>query len=376
MTEFFQPPARLLLGPGPSMVDYRVYQAMTAPVVGHLDPACLSLLAELQRLLRSVFATDSRFVLALSGTGSSGMEASVANFVEPGDEVVVFINGYFGERIAEMVTRWSGRLRRVEAPWGVAFQPEQIRESLSGLHPKLVAIVQAETSTGVQNPVAEVAEAARECGALVLVDAVTALGAMPVEFDRRGIDLCYSCTQKGLGAPPGLAPIALSDRAVEALHTRKTKPAAWYLDLRLLEDYWFEPHRYHHTAPVSLFYALHEALRLIEEEGLPARFERHCRNHVALIKGLEGMGLQMLVRPEDRLWSLHTVHVPAGVDDGKVRRILLDKHGIEISGGLGALAGKIWRVGLMGSGSTAENVAVFLDAMRRTLAEAGFNSKT
>jgi len=283
MTPFYQPPSRLLMGPGPSPVDYRVYQAMTAPVVGHLDPACLGLLAELQRLLRYVFGTASRFVMALSGTGSSGMEAAIANFVEPGDEVAVFVNGHFGERIAEMAGRWGATVRRFEAPWGEAFRPDQIGEALSGLRPKLVAIVQAETSTGVRNPVREAAAAAHASGALFLVDAVTALGAMPVDFDASGIDICYSCTQKGLGKPPGLSPIALSDRAVEMLHRRTRKPAAWYLDLRLLEEYWFEPHRYHHTVPVSLFYALHEALRLIEEETLEARFERHCANHRTLV---------------------------------------------------------------------------------------------
>jgi alanine-glyoxylate transaminase/serine-glyoxylate transaminase/serine-pyruvate transaminase len=296
------------------------------------------------------------------------MEAAVANFVEPGDEVVVFINGYFGERIADMVGRWGGRLCRFEAPWGEAFRPDQIRQALTGLHPKLVAIVQAETSTGVRNPVAEAAEAAHASGALLLADAVTALGAMPVEFDRTGIDICYSCTQKGLGAPPGLAPFALSERAVEVLHARRRKPAAWYLDLRLLEDYWFEPHRYHHTVPVSLFYALHEALRIIEEETLLARFERHRSNHLALVAGVEALGLRMLVRPEDRLWSLNTIRVPDGVNDAQVRKTLLEEHGIEISGGFGPLTGKIWRVGLMGSGSTARNVAVFLEALRRTIA--------
>lgn len=229
-------------------------------------------------------------------------------------------------------------------------------------------MVQAETSTGVWNPVPIAAEAARAAGALLLVDAVTALGAMPVDFDRVGIDICYSCTQKGLGAPPGLSPIALSERAAEALHARQRKPAAWYLDLRLLEEYWFEPHRYHHTVPVSLYYALHEALRIIEEETLEARFERHRCTHLNLVAGLQAIGLEMLVRPPDRLWSLNTVRIPSGVNDAQVRRTLLERHGIEISGGLGPLAGKIWRIGLMGPGATTQNVSALLDALRDTLA--------
>ena len=321
----FQPPYRLLLGPGPSMVDDRVYQAMAAPVVGHLDPACFAVMEDIQQMLRPVFGTGSRFVIALSGTGSSGMEAAISNFVRPGDEVVVFVNGLFGERIADMVERWGGKLRRFDATWGEAFAPERLREALAGTRPKLVAIVQAETSTGVRNPVGELAAAAHERGALVLADAVTALGAMPVDFDATGIDICYSCTQKGLGAPPGLAPLALSDRAVEVLHAHSRKPAAWYLDLKLLEAYWFEPHRYHHTVPVSLFYALREALRLIEEETLEARFERHRRNHRAFVAGIGALGLEMLAKPEDRLYSLNTVRVPPGVDDGKVRKRLLEE---------------------------------------------------
>lgn len=370
-TSFYQPPTRLLLGPGPSMVDYRVYQAMAAPVVGHLDPACLELLADLQRLLRYAFATQSRFVMALSGTGSSGMEAAISNLVEPGDEVAVFVNGYFGERISDMVERWGGKLRRCDVPWGEAFTPDQVRAALEGTTPKIVAIVQAETSTGVRNPVAEVAEAAHQRGALLLADAVTALGAMPVDFDAAGIDICYSCTQKGVGAPPGLSPFALSDRAVELLRARSSKPAAWYLDLKLLEQYWFEPHRYHHTVPISLFYALREALRLIEEETLEARFERHRRHHLALVAGIEAMGLEMLVRPAARLWPLNTVRVPSGVDDARVRQTLLEKFNIEISGGFGPLQGKIFRIGLMGSSSTPENIRRLLHALDAALAAQG-----
>ncbi len=372
--EVFRPPRRLLLGPGPSMVDPRILEAMAEPVLGHLDPACLGLLAELQQMLRPVFGTQSRFVLALSGTGSSGMEASIANFVRPGDEVAVFVNGYFGERIADMVGRWGGRLRRIEAPWGEAFAADQAREALAGMSPRLVAVVHAETSTGVRNPVAEVAQAARELGALVLVDAVTALGAMPVDLDATDIDICYSCTQKGLGAPPGLAPLVLSDRAVEALHARSRRPAGWYLDLRLLEDYWFEPHKYHHTVPISLLYALREALRLIEEETLEARFERHRRHHLALVAGLEALGLEMLVHRDHRLWPLNTVKVPEGVEEARLRRTLLESFGIEIAGGLGALAGRIWRIGLMGGSSTPENLRRLLEAMEQALFEQGFRA--
>lgn len=367
-TSMYQPPKRLLLGPGPSMIDDRVYRAMAAPVIGHLDPACLALLEELQRMLRYVFGTTVRFVMALSGTGSSGMEAAISNFVRPGDEVAVFVNGYFGERICDMVRRWGGRLHRFDAPWGEAFTADGVRDALARLEPKLVAIVQAETSTGVRNPIAAVAQAAHGRGALLLADAVTALGAMPVEFDADGIDICYSCTQKGIGAPPGLAPFALSDRAYAALRAHSRKPPAWYLDLRLLEEYWFEPHRYHHTVPITMLYALREALRIIEEETLEARFERHRRNHEAFVAGIEALGLQMLVKPEDRLWSLNTVRVPDGVDDGRVRQRLLEEFGIEISGGFGPLAGKIFRIGIMGGSSTAENVRRLLEALKQVLA--------
>ena len=368
----FHPPVRLLLGPGPSMVDYRVYQAMMAPVVGHLDPACFALLEDLQRMLRHVFGTRARFVIALSGTGTSGMEAAISNFVEPGDEVVVFVNGLFGERICDMVERWGGKLHRVDTAWGEAFTPQRVREALSGLRPKMVAIVYAETSTGVRNPIAEVAQATRETGALLLADAVTALGAIPVDFDASDIDICYSCTQKGLGAPPGLAPFVLSARAEEALHARRRKPPAWYLDLQLLEAYWFEPHRYHHTVPITMFYALREALRLIEEETLEVRYERHRCHHRAFVAGIEAMGLRMLVRPEDQLPPLSTVCVPDGVDDTKIRKRLLHEFGIEISGGFGPLLGKIFRIGLMGSSSTAENVRRILHALERTLAAEGY----
>ncbi len=370
----FEPPRRLLLGPGPSMVDERVYRAMAQPIVGHLDPACFEVMADIQGMLRPLFGTESRFVMALSGTGSSGMEAAVANFVEPGDEVAVVVNGYFGERIADMVGRWGGRLLRVEWPWGEACDPQRIEDVLAGLRPKLVAVVQAETSTGVRNPVREIAQAARERGALLLADAVTALGAMPVDMDTTGIDICYSCTQKGLGAPPGLAPLALSARAVEALRARTRKPAAWYLDLRLLEEYWFEPHRYHHTAPVSLFYALREALRLVEEEGLEARFTRHRRNHEKFVAGVEALGLRMLVAAPDRLWSLNTVRVPDGIEDAKVRKRLLEKYDIEISGGFGPLAGKIFRIGLMGSSSTAENVQRIIETLAAAMGEQGWKT--
>ena len=373
-TPVFHPPTRLLMGPGPSMVDYRVYQAMTAPVVGHLDPACFAVMEDIQRLLRYVFGTESRFVIALSGTGSSGMEAGISNFVRPGDEVAVFVNGYFGERICDMVERWGGKLRRFEASWGEAFAPRQVQEALAGVSPKLVAIVQAETSTGVRNPIAEAARAAHGRGALLMADAVTALGAMPVDFDQNGIDICYSCTQKGLGAPPGLAPFALSDRACEVLRARSRKPAAWYLDLRLLEDYWFEPHRYHHTVPITMFYALREALRLVEEETLEVRFERHRRHHLAFVAGIEAMGLEMLVKPVDRLWPLNTVRMPPGVDDGKVRKRMLEEFNIEISGGFGPLLGKILRIGIMGGSSTAENVRRLLHALERALAAEGYRS--
>src|SRR5436305_4339329 len=371
--ERFQPPKRILLGPGTSPVDDRVLSAMAAPVLGHLDPLYLHCMDHVQSLLRYVFETENRVTVPVSATGSAGMEAALVNVIEPGDEVVVCIHGVFGERMLDIVGRAGGRAVAVRAEWGTAIDPEQIRSALASCaKPKAVAIVHAETSTGVRQDLEGLSEMAREHGALLIVDAVTSLGGHPVGIDRNGIDVCYSGTQKCLAAPPGLAPVTFNERALERIRSRRSKVQSWYLDITLVEKYWGDDRTYHHTAPISMNYALREALRLIHEEGLEARWARHELNHSALVAGVEAMGLSMAVAPAQRLWSLNAVSVPEGVDDARVRARLL-KEDIEIGGGLGPLKGRIWRIGLMGSGSTRENVRLVLDALHRALKAEGFN---
>lgn len=369
--ERFQPPKRLLLGPGPSPVDDRVLSAMAAPVLGHLDPLFLQCMDDVQSLLRYVFETENRVTIPISATGSAGMEAALVNVIEPGDEVVVCINGVFGERMRDIIDRAGGKPIVVEAKWGEAIDPGRIRGALASSKPRALAVVHAETSTGVLQDLSGLAEMAHEHGALFIVDAVTSLGGHPVGIDRSGIDICYSGTQKCIGAPPGLAPITFNERALERIRSRKSKVQSWYLDITMVERYWGDDRTYHHTAPISMNYALREALRLIYEEGLEARWRRHELNHRALVAGIEAMGLSMAVALAQRLWSLNAVGVPAGVDDARVRGRLLDEN-IEIGGGLGPLKGKIWRIGLMGSGSTRENVLLVLDALQRALNAEGY----
>ncbi|HET9532911.1 MAG TPA: alanine--glyoxylate aminotransferase family protein [Blastocatellia bacterium] len=363
----FNPPKRLLLGPGPSPVDDRVLAAMSAPLLGHLDPLFLRCMDDIQSLLRYVFETGNRVTIPVSGTGSAGMEAAIVNCIEPGDEVVVCINGIFGERMRDIIERTGARPVVVRAEWGAAFSPDQIEEALSSCQPRALALVQAETSTGVLQDLTGLGNMAHNHGALFIVDSVTSLGGHRVAVDDNRIDVCYSGTQKCLGAPPGLAPITFSDRALARIRSRKSKVPSWYLDVTMVEKYWGDDRTYHHTAPISMNYALREALRIINEEGLEARWERHRTNHLALVSGLEAMGLEMHVAPENRLWSLNAVRVPDGVDDARVRSRLLEEFNIEIGGGLGPLKGRIWRIGLMGSGSTSENVSKVLDALQRTL---------
>lgn len=371
--EPFNPPRRLLLGPGPSPVEDRVLRAMAAPLLGHLDPVFLQYMDDIQELLRFVFETTNRVTVPISATGSAGMEAALVNTIEPGDEVVVCIHGVFGERMFDIVGRAGGRPVAVRAEWGTAIDPEQIRAALSACSkPKAVAIVHAETSTGVLQDMTGLSEMAREFGALLIVDAVTSLGGHPVGVDRTGIDVCYSGTQKCLGAPPGLAPVTFSERAVEVIRNRQSKVQSWYLDISMVEKYWGGERTYHHTAPISMNYALREALMIVHEEGLDARWARHRQNHQALVAGIEAMGLEMNVAPANRLWSLNAVRVPDGVDDARIRARLLNDHGIEIGGGLGPLKGKIWRIGLMGSGSTRQNVQLVLDRLHAALAAEGF----
>ncbi len=361
----FTPPSRLLLGPGPSMVHPRVLRALAAPLLGHLDPAFLTVMNDIQALLRQVFQTSHRFTIAVSGTGSAGMEASIVNVVEPGDAVVVGINGVFGTRLASVVERCGGKAVRIEARWGECLDPSAIEQALRQSGPvKAVAIVHAETSTGAWQPLEEIAGLCHAHGALLVVDAVTSLGGVPVEVDRLGIDVCYSGTQKCLSCPPGLAPLTMSDRALAAVKRRRTPCQSWYLDMSLIADYWAEGTRaYHHTAPISMLYALREALRLVDEEGLPARFARHQRNSDALVAGLEALGLTPLPRIGQRLPMLNCVTIPSHIPEAEVRAQLLSSFGIEIGGGLGPLKGKVWRIGLMGESSAEAHVLTLLNAL-------------
>jgi alanine-glyoxylate transaminase/serine-glyoxylate transaminase/serine-pyruvate transaminase len=342
-------------------------------LVGHLDPAFLAVMNDIQTLLRNVFQTTNRFTIAVSGTGSAGMEAAVVNLVEPGDSVIVGVNGVFGTRLATVVERCGGKAIRVEAPWGNIVEPDLVEQALRRSGPvKAVAVIHAETSTGAWQPIEPIARLCRDHGALLIVDAVTSLGGVPVEVDQWGIDACYSATQKCLSCPPGLAPLTLSDRAFAAINARRTPCQSWYLDLALVADYWSDGTRaYHHTAPISMLYALREALRLVEEEGLPARFVRHRLNSEALVAGLRELGLTPLPSADHRLPMLTCVKLPAQIDDATVRTQLLQTFGIEIGGGLGPLKGKVWRIGLMGESCTEANVLTLLNALEEILFRSG-----
>lgn len=366
------PPKRLLYGPGPGQVHPRVYEAMAQPIVGHLDPYFFEVSTNIQRLLRTVFGTKNEMTFVISATGSGGMEAAVSNFVEPGTKVAVFANGFFCDRQTEMARRQGGEIVRLEKPWGEVFSAEEASEFVRREKPQVVMYVQAETSAGAYQRGDHICEAAHEAGALVIADCVTSLGAMPVEVDKTGIDIAYSCSQKGLSCPPGLAPITVSPRAMEWLKSRKTTNHSWYFDIRLIADYLIESHRYHHTASATMFYALHEGLALIEEEGLENRWERHHHAHLEFVKEIEELGLEMLVPKEHRIWNLNTPKVPQGVDDAKARAILLKDHGIEIAGGFGPLAGKIFRIGLMGPLATSDSVKEFVECFATALRSAGY----
>ena len=361
------PGERILMGPGPSNVPSRVLQAMAAPCVGHLDPYFLSIMNDVQELLRYLFQTKNPLTITISGTGSAGMETCLVNLVEPGDEVVVCVNGVFGSRMAEIVNRIGGKLIRVDADWGRTIDPEAVHKIVSDCTPKVVAVVHAETSTGVCQPLEDLADIAHDAGALFLVDSVTSLGGMDVSLDRTKIDAAYSGTQKCISCPPGLSPLSLSKKAIDALEQRKTPVVSWYLDMSMVRDYWGDERKYHHTAPINMIYGFREALRIIAEESLARRFERHRLNHHALIAGIEKMGLSMLVPESERLPMLNAVCIPDGVDDIKIRKALLNDFDIEIGGGLGEFAGRIWRVGLMGHTSHPRNVMLFLSALETVL---------
>lgn len=370
------PGERILMGPGPSNVSPRVLQAMAAPCIGHLDPYFLKVMDETQQLLRYLFRTRNALTIPVSGTGSAGMETCFVNVVEPGDEVLVCVNGVFGSRMTDIVNRIGGKLIRVDAEWGRAIDPEAVRKAVKGKNPKVLAAVHAETSTGACTPLEELSKIARETGALFLVDTVTSLGGIEVDVEKMGIDVVYSGTQKCLSCPPGLSPISFSDKALQVLKARKTPVVSWYLDMGMVSSYWGAERKYHHTAPVNAIYGLREALRIIAEEGLEARFARHLLNHRALVAGIEAMGLSMYVPKAERLPTLNTIRIPEGAEDAEVRKALLNDFGIEIGAGLGALAGKVWRVGLMGHSSTRKNVILFLSALTAILKAQGVGVKS
>jgi alanine-glyoxylate transaminase/serine-glyoxylate transaminase/serine-pyruvate transaminase len=358
---------RILLGPGPSLIAPRVMRAMASPVLSHLDPDFVPLLDDVRALLQRVFrADDKALTIATSGTGTSAMEAAIANAVKEGSRAVVIVTGYFGDRLAQMIERYGARVRRIDVEWGRAVDPQRLRDELRKEGADIVGIVHAETSTGVKNPVKELAAIAREHGALTIVDMVTSLGGQEVDLAGWGVDIAYSCSQKCIGAPAGMSPIAVSGQARQRLVPCRS----FYLDLKLLEDYWVA-RKYHHTLSTSLIYALREALLMVEEEGLVARLARHQRHHAALVAGVEAMGLSMLAPKGERLWTLNTVRVPQGVDEAAVRETLLSTFNLEIGAGLGPLAGKIWRVGLMGASSTPQSVLLFLAALEAALGAHG-----
>jgi alanine-glyoxylate transaminase/serine-glyoxylate transaminase/serine-pyruvate transaminase len=365
------PSPRLLLGPGPSDAHPRVLSVMTTPLVGHLDPQFLQVMDDMQRMLRQTFQTRNPLTLAVSGTGMAGLEACLVNLIEPNDRVVVCASGFFGQRLVDVADRCGGVVTTLEQRWGEVFDLNRIRETLSKVRPKVLAIVHAETSTGAWQPLEGLGALCHEHDTLLVVDAVTSLGCIPLALDAWGIDAVYSCSQKGLSCPSGLAPMSFSPRAVEAIQRRKSKVQSWYLDMTLLGRYWGEERMYHHTAPITMFYALREGLRLVLEEGLEARWQRHLRNYQALKAGLIALGLTYLAAEGHQLPQLNAVRIPQGVDDLAVRRQLLTTFGIEIGSGLGEFKGKAWRIGLMGYNARPEVVLEFLGALEQCLQSQG-----
>ncbi len=368
-----QPPQRVLLGPGPSTVHPRVLQAMATPVVGHLDPAFFQVMDDVCEMLREVFHTSNTMTLPISATGTGAMETACVNIIEPGDSVLICRNGYFGIRLADIAERCGATVHLMDTPWGKAVDPQMLRDELkkhSGL--KAVGVVHAETSTGVLSSVKELVDVIHEHGALAIVDAVTSLGGHDMRMDDWGIDICYSATQKCLGAPPGLAPISLSGAAMAVVGNRKTKVQSFYFNLKDLEAYWNETRAYHHTSPINMTYALREALRMMMEEGLENRIQRHARVAGGLRAGMESLGMTLLAEEGHRLNPLTTVSVPEGIDDAKVRRTLLDDYDIEIGGGLGEFRGKAWRIGLMGESARERNVFALLSALETILSKEGY----
>jgi alanine-glyoxylate transaminase/serine-glyoxylate transaminase/serine-pyruvate transaminase len=344
-----------------------VLQSLSLPVIGHLDPAFLKIMDESMEMLREVFQTKNRLALPMSGTGSAGMETCFANLIEPGDDVLIGVNGVFGTRMVDVAQRCGAQVDTVTADWGAALDPGQFRSALAKKPYKVVAVVHAETSTGVLQPLEEISRLIHEHDGLFLVDAVTSLGGAPVKVDEWVIDACYSCTQKGLSCPPGLSPVTFNERAIESVRKRKTKVQSWYLDLSMIEKYWGSERVYHHTAPISMNYALHEALRVVLEEGLEASWQRHRRVHEVFLREMRKLELEPAVAESIRAPMINAIRIPEGADDGKIRQRLYDDYNIEIGAGLGPLKAKIWRIGLMGHGARVENVELLANALRQLI---------
>jgi len=368
MIKELTPKTRILMGPGPSDISPHVLKAMATPMIGHLDPQFIQLMDEVMEMTRQVFQTNNQVTSVISATGSAGMETCLVNLLEKGDSAIVCVNGVFGNRMCDIVERCGAELIRVDAPWGKPVDPDQVKEALKKCKPKLVAIVHAETSTGVLQPLTEISRLTHEAEALFVVDTVTSLAGTEVKTDEWGIDATYSGTQKCISAPPGLSPVSFSNRAVELMDARKSKVQSWYLDMSMIRKYWAGAKRaYHHTGPISMIFAIHEALRIVLDEGLSARFKRHIQNHVKLREGLESMGFEFIVSPEYRLPMLNAIKIPHGVDDAEVRNKLLNEYNIEIGAGLGDFAGKVWRIGLMGESCTQNHVNHLLSSLKQIL---------
>jgi alanine-glyoxylate transaminase/serine-glyoxylate transaminase/serine-pyruvate transaminase len=367
------PPVRLMLTPGPSSVDPRVYRAMSTPLVGHMDPWFKGCMDETQILMRQIFQTENRITMPLSASGSGGIEAALLNTLEAGDEAIICVNGWFSDRMWEIAGRTPAKVTRVEAPYGTTVDPEDVRRAAQGRKIKIVGLAQGETSSGVVTQLAGFRKVADEVGALLIVDTVASLAAVPLHVDRERVDICFSGSQKAISAPPGMSPITVSPAAEEVFRQRKTKVASWYFDLTTAMNYWGKDRLYHHTPPISLIFGLREAMRIVVQEGLETRWERHRVNQHALIAGIEALGLSLLVKnPAERLPTVTAINIPAGLDDVKVRNQLLDEFNIEIAGGLGPLKAKIWRVGLMGYCSQKPFVLLFLAAFEKVLLDHGF----
>jgi len=368
MTKELKPVARFLMGPGPSDVNPRVLKAMATPMIGHLDPQFIQIMDEVMEMTRQLFQTKNQVTSVISATGSAGMETCFVNLLEPGDTAIICVSGVFGNRMCDIVERCGAKLVRVDAKWGEPVDPVQVKKALESCHPKLVAIVHAETSTGVLQPLEEISKMVHDAGALFVVDTVTSLAGTQVKVDEWGIDAVYSGTQKCISAPPGLSPVSFSSKSLEAMDSRKTKVQSWYLDLSMIRKYWTGAKRaYHHTGPVSMIYSIHEALRIVHEEGLEARFARHKLNHEKLRDGLEEMGFEFIVAPGYRLPMLNAVKIPSGFDDATVRSRLLNEYNIEIGAGLGDFAGKVWRIGLMGESCTINHINMVLAALKQIM---------